>query len=63
MTNGIIRMTIIALLWIIVALMVVMSQPFSLRVLFFVAASGIVVFVPMYKKYFKKDDGQSSKQK
>ncbi len=38
-------------LWLILCYFVVAYQPFTLRVAFIVIASGIVVFVPVYKKY------------
>ena len=38
-------------LWLILCYFVVAYQPFILRVAFIVIASGIVVFVPVYKKY------------
>lgn len=48
-----IRFACIAALWALLCYLVVASQPFSLRVLFIVVASGIVVFVPLYKKYVR----------
>ncbi|MBD5186039.1 MAG: hypothetical protein HDS11_01220 [Bacteroides sp.] len=47
------RFTCLALLWVILCYFVVAYQPFTLRVAFIVIASGIVVFVPLYKKYVK----------
>jgi hypothetical protein len=38
-------------LWLLICWFVVAYQPFTLRVAFIVVASGIVVFVPLYKKY------------
>lgn len=40
-------------LWLILCFFVVAYQPFTLRVAFIVIASGIIVFVPVYKKYVK----------
>lgn len=48
-----IRFTFLAALWLILCFLVVTSQPFTLRVLFIIVASGIVVWVPLYKKYVK----------
>lgn len=54
-TNGqIIRFICLTLLWLLLCWMLVASQPFSLRVLFVVIASGIIVFVPVIKKYRRK---------
>lgn len=44
------------LLWLALCYIVVMSQPFTLRVGFILVASGIIVFVPVYKKYFRKNN-------
>lgn len=48
------RFACIALLWLALCYILVVSQPFTLRVLFIILASGIVVFVPLYKKHIKK---------
>lgn len=45
-------------LWLLLCYIVVANQPFTLRVAFIVLASGIVVFVPIYKKY-KKNKGNA----
>lgn len=45
------RFTCIVLLWLGLCFIMVTSQPFTLRVLFIIVASGIIVFVPLYKKY------------
>lgn len=50
------RFACIVLLWLAACYFVVASQPFSLRVAFVIIASGIIVFVPIYKKYRKKND-------
>lgn len=47
------RLVCLALLWIIITWGVVANQPFTPRLAFFVIVSGIVVFVPVYKKYVK----------
>lgn len=51
------RFTCLVLLWLILCYFVVAYQPFTLRVAFIVIASGIIVFVPVYKK-FKKQNGK-----
>lgn len=43
----------IVALWLLLCWLLVTSQPFTLKVLFIIVASGIVVFVPLYKKHFK----------
>lgn len=52
-TPILIRFVFIGLLWLFLCWLVVASQPFSLRVAFIIMASGIVVWVPLYKKYVK----------
>lgn len=65
MTNAVkIRFVFLILLWLCLAYLVVTTQPFTLKTLFILVASGIVVFVPMYKKYIRKqphDNNTSSK--
>ncbi len=48
-----IRFVFLGALWLVLCFLVVATQPFTLRVLFIVVASGIVVWVPLYKKYIK----------
>ncbi len=50
----VIRFICILLLWLGLCYLVIASQPFTLKVLFIVVASGIIVFVPLYKKYVRK---------
>lgn len=52
----ILRFVIVGLLWLAVCgALLVRSQSVTLYTLFVIAASGIIVFVPMYKKYVKND--------
>lgn len=57
------RLSCIVLLWLFFCgwLLVRYAQtgtPINLRTLFPLVASGIIVFVPLYKKYFKKSSGK-----
>lgn len=52
--TDIFRFVCIALLWVVLCVIMIASQPFTLRVAFILVASGIVVFVPLYKKYVRK---------
>lgn len=47
------RAACIIVLWLALCYLVVASQPFTLRVAFIVVASGIIVFVPLWKKYVR----------
>lgn len=47
------RVACIIALWLILCYIVISSQPFTLRVAFIVVASGIIVFVPLWKKYVR----------
>lgn len=51
------RFVCLVSLWLILCYFVVAYQPFTLRVAFIVVASGIVVFVPVYKKHIKNGKG------
>ncbi|MDE5972723.1 MAG: hypothetical protein K2G94_08275 [Muribaculaceae bacterium] len=48
-----VRFAIIGALWLWLCGMVLVSRPLTLWTLFVIAASGIVVFVPLYKKYVR----------
>ncbi|MCM1111067.1 MAG: hypothetical protein NC336_07665 [Clostridium sp.] len=52
--TDIFRLSCIAILWVLICWLLIVSQPFTPRVLLVIIASGIIVFVPLYKKYFKK---------
>lgn len=55
-TSVILRFAIIGLLWAAICGMLLVRAPrITLYTLFVVVASGIIVFVPMYKKYVKND--------
>lgn len=47
------RFIFIALLWLVLCYLLVVSQPFTPRVAFVLIASAIIVWVPLYKKYVK----------
>ena len=48
-----IRFVFLAALWLVLCYLVLTSQPITLWTLFVIVASGIVVWVPLYKKYVK----------
>ncbi len=48
------RFACILMLWLALCYIMVTSRPFTLWVAFVIVASGIVVFVPLYKKHMKK---------
>lgn len=58
--QDIFRLSCIVLLWAALSLVVIASQPFSLRVAFVLVASAIIVFVPLYKKYVRQKDTDDS---
>ena len=50
------RFIVIGLLWAVVcAMLLVRTEQITLYTIFVIGASGVVVFVPMYKKYVKND--------
>lgn len=51
-TSQIVRFSFILLLWLALCWVLVTSSPvFTFQTLFAIIASGIIVFVPLYKKY------------
>ncbi|MCM1067979.1 MAG: hypothetical protein NC418_10450 [Muribaculaceae bacterium] len=48
------RFVILGLLWLALVVYIIMHSEPSLYLSFVIAASGIIIFVPMYKKYVKK---------
>ena len=56
-----IRFIFLAALWLVLCYLVISSQPFTLWVLFVIIASGIVVWVPLYKKYIKNGKGKDER--
>ena len=48
-----IRLACVVLLWLVLVWLVIKGRPLTLWTLFVVIASGIVVFVPLYKKYVR----------
>ena len=60
------RLVCIVVLWIIfcgwfISRYNASGNPWTLRALFPIVASGIVVFVPLYKKYLKKENRESKR--
>ncbi|MDE6556130.1 MAG: hypothetical protein K2K55_04110 [Duncaniella sp.] len=54
-TSVMIRFACIALLWIALCWLVVSSRPFTAEVAFWILASAIIVWVPLYKKYLRNE--------
>lgn len=48
-----VRFICIAALWLLLCFLMIAGRPFTLWTLFVIVASGIVVFVPLYKKYIR----------
>lgn len=62
------RLLCIAALWILICVwyvdrLVKTGTEINLRTLFPILASGIIIIVPLYKKYFKNADNGQSKRK
>lgn len=62
------RMACIAVLWILICvwyvdMLVKSNTGITLRTLFPIVASGIIIIVPLYKKYFKNADNGRNKPK
>ena len=51
---NILRFSILGIIWLaFVIYIIAYSRPFTLYTAFICVASGIIIFVPMYKKYIK----------
>lgn len=48
------RLACIVILWLALCWLMLTSQPITLKVILVVIGSGIIIFVPLYKKYFRK---------
>ena len=56
-TGNIIRFSCVLLLWLALCyLLVTRAARIDFNVVFTIVASGIIVFVPLYKKYIRKKD-------
>ncbi len=47
-------MTFVVLLWLVLCYLVIISNALGFMKFFCIIASGIIIFVPLYKKHFKK---------
>jgi len=52
-----IRLVCVATLWLLLVALILKTARMDAFTLFAVVASGIVVFVPLYKKYFRNNNG------
>lgn len=53
------RFTCLALLWLFLCYLMISAQGFTAWTMFIIIVSGIVVFVPIYKKYIRDSNGKS----
>ncbi|WP_304637979.1 hypothetical protein [uncultured Muribaculum sp.] len=53
------RFTCLALLWLFLCYLMISARGFSAWTMFIIIVSGIVVFVPIYKKYIRDSNGKS----
>lgn len=49
-----VQLTFIAILWVALCYLLITRTPFTLKTILLIVGSGIVVFVPLYKKHFRK---------
>ena len=52
-TGAWVRLGCIATLWIMLCYLLLSTRPLTLWLIFIIIASGIIVFVPLYKKYVR----------
>lgn len=57
-TSVIIRFIFIAILWLILCYLMIKGRGFNFWTLFVMMTSGVVVFVPLYKKYVRDGKGK-----
>lgn len=55
------RLVCIALLWVLLCGFLLATRPFSFMLAFSLVASGIIVFVPLYKKYVRQNEPHDSR--
>lgn len=51
--GAIIGISILAMIWLVLAWLMLSTQGITLRTLLLLAMSGVIVFVPLFKKYGK----------
>ncbi|MEE1022903.1 MAG: hypothetical protein U0L83_07220 [Muribaculaceae bacterium] len=57
----VIGLIVLAAVWIWLCCMIVAGAGFTLRTLFTIVASGIIIFVPLWKKYIAPDLNRKKK--
>lgn len=57
-TTIIIRFAFLLLLWLLLCYLLLSQRSLTLWTLFVIIASGIIIFVPLYKKYVRGNGGQ-----
>ncbi len=60
-TSILIRFICIALLWLLLCYLMLKAKGLDFYTLFVLIASGIIIFVPLYKKYIKGGNGEKKK--
>lgn len=53
-TGTVIGLIILAIAWLALVVYIFQSAGFTLRTLLIVVMSGIIIFVPLWKKYFRR---------
>lgn len=57
--QGSFRLACCALLWLFLCYLMITGRGFNAWTLFVIIVSGALVFVPVYKKYFRDNDGKN----
>lgn len=55
------RLLCIAILWVLLCVLLLSTRKFTFMLAFSLVASGIIVFVPLYKKYVRENDDDESR--
>ncbi len=57
--QGIFRLTCCAILWLFLCYLMIAGRGLTAWTVFVLIVSGALVFVPLYKKYFRDNNGKS----
>ena len=57
----IIRFVCVTILWLILCYLLLVGRSLNFWTLFVIVCSGIIIFVPLYKKYVRDGNGKKSK--
>lgn len=60
--SNVFRFCCLVILWLALCYLILTRKKIDFMVIFTIIASGIIIFVPVYKRYFKRDNGKEKKK-